>query len=193
MSAAVAIRWWDGCRPGMPPTVQAMDRDRVSGLFEERRHPLLVYIRAIVGGRQAAEDILQEAALVVLRKHDEVPDGEAFEGWVRRVCRFEALKHLDRHRREHAAAPERLAELAESELSEAAAETGDARLAALRACVERLPPASRELIRLRYGDEHPGEEIARRLGRPVNTVYVTLCRLHKALADCVRVRLAQEV
>lgn len=169
-----------------------MDRSEASRLFEERRHLLLVYVRAIVGSRQACEDIVQEAAMICLRKHDDVPDEAAFEGWIRRVCRFQALKHLERHRRERPAEAEQLAVLAEAELAEEAADTADDRLSALRACVERLPPSSRELVRLRYAEELPGEEIARRLGRPINTVYVTLCRLHKALADCVRGRLARE-
>jgi RNA polymerase sigma-70 factor, ECF subfamily len=169
-----------------------MDRDQAAQLLEERRPVLLVYIRAIVGARQPCEDILQEAAMICLRKHDEIPDPAAFEGWIRRVCRFEALKHLERHRRERPAEAEQLAILADAEITNAAEDTAGRRLQALKACVERLPPASRHLVQLRYADEHPGEEIARRLGKPINTVYVTLCRLHKALAECVRQRLAQE-
>lgn len=169
-----------------------MDRDRVVELLEERRPLLLLYIRAIVGARGACEDILQEAAITCLDKHADVPDPAAFEGWVRTVCRFKALQHLERNRRERPADAGRLAELAAAELAEAAAELEDGRLPALRACIERLSPGARQLVHLRYADELPGEEIARRLGRPVNTVYVTLCRLHKSLADCVRGRLSQE-
>jgi len=169
-----------------------MDRETTAELFESRRPVLLVYIRAIVGARQPCEDILQEAAMICLRKHDDVPDPAAFEGWIRRICRFEALKHLERHRRERSVEAEQLAVLADSEIAAAVAEVADDRLGALRICLERLPPSSRELVRLRYAEECPGEEIARRLGRPINTVYVTLCRLHKSLADCVRTRLGGE-
>lgn len=169
-----------------------MERDRAGELFTARRAPLLLYVRAILGGRHGCEDVLQEAAMICLRKHDEVPDEAAFEGWIRRICRFEALKHLERHRRERPAGTERLAELAERELTDAAQELGDARLDALRTCLEGLTAGARELVRLRYGEGHPGEEIARLLGRPINTVYVTLCRLHKSLAACVRQRLERE-
>ncbi len=169
-----------------------MDRDQAVQLLDERRPVLLVYIRAIVGARQPCEDILQEAAMICLRKYEEIPDPAAFEGWIRRVCRFEALKHLERNRRERPAEAEQLAILADSEITSAAEDIAGRRLQALRGCVERLPPASQKLVQLRYADEHPGEEIARRLGKPINTVYVTLCRLHKALAECVRQRLAQE-
>lgn len=169
-----------------------MERDQAAELFETRRVPLLLYIRAIVGSLQGCEDVLQEAAVICLRKHAEVPDVAAFEGWIRRICRFEALKHLERHRRERPAGSEQLALLAERELAEAAEEVADHRLDALRACLGRLSPGARQLVQLRYGDGHAGEEIARRLGRPLNTVYVTLCRLHKTLAECVRQRLARE-
>lgn len=169
-----------------------MDRQAAAELLESRRPLLLVYIRAIVGARQPCEDILQEAAMICLRKHDDIPDEAAFEGWIRRVCRFEALKHLERHRRERSMESEQLATLAEGEITTAVAEVADDRLGALRGCLERLPPASRELVRLRYVEECPGEEIASRLGKPINTIYVTLCRLHKSLADCVRTRLGRE-
>jgi RNA polymerase sigma-70 factor, ECF subfamily len=169
-----------------------MDRDQAAQLLEERRPVLLLYIRAIIGARQPCDDILQEAAMICLRKHDDVPDPAAFEGWIRRVCRFEALKHLERHRRERPAEAEQLALLAEAEITSAAEDTAGRRLQALKGCVERLPPASRQLVQLRYAEECPGDEIAHRLGKPINTVYVTLCRLHKALAECVRQRLAQE-
>lgn len=124
--------------------------------------------------------------MICLRKYDDVPDAEAFEGWIRRVCRFEALKHLERHRREQPAEAEQLASLVDHELATAAAELSDDRLPALRACLAKLAPTARSLIRLRYEEGCPGDEIARRLGRPINTVYVTLCRLHKALAACVQ-------
>jgi DNA-directed RNA polymerase specialized sigma24 family protein len=62
-----------------------MDRARAAELLEMRHPLLLVYIRAIVGARQPCEDILQEAAMICLRKHDEIPDDEAFEGWIRRA------------------------------------------------------------------------------------------------------------
>lgn len=169
-----------------------MDRETAAELLESRRPLLLVYIRAIVGARQPCEDILQEAAMICLRKHDEAPEGEAFEGWIRRVCRFEALKHLERHRRERPVEAEQLAILAETEIEAAVADAGTDRLGALRGCLQRLPAHSQELVRLRYVEELAGEEIARRLGRPVNTIYVTMCRLHKTLAECVRTTLARE-
>lgn len=169
-----------------------MDRERAAQLCEERRPVLILYIRAIVGARQPCEDILQEAIMICLRKHDDIPDQTAFEGWIRRVCRFEALKHLERHRRERPAEAEQLAILADAEITAAADDVSGRRLHALKGCVQRLPPASQQLIQLRYAEELPGEDIAARLGRPINTVYVTLSRLHKALAECVRQRLAQE-
>lgn len=169
-----------------------MEIDQATELFESRRPRLLVYIRAIIGARDGCDDILQEAAVICLKKCAEVPDEAAFEGWIRRVCRFEALKHLERHRRERPAASEQLAIIAEAELDAAVDEVAEDRLTALRTCLASLAPTARDLVHLRYVENCPGEEIARRLGRPINTVYVTLCRLHRSLAECVRRRLGQE-
>ena len=49
--------------------------------------------------------------------------------------------------------------------------------------------AGGRLLAMRYEEEISGQEIADRLGRPINTVYVTLTRLHRALEECVRAQL----
>ena len=169
-----------------------MDHARAAELLALRHPLLLVYVRAIVGIRQPCEDIVQEAAVICLRKHEEIPDDEAFEGWIRRVCRFEALKYLERHRREHATAAEQLAILTEVELTAAAEEVAGDRVLALRHCLERLPAHTRTLVHMRYVEDCSGDEIAKRLGRPINTIYITMSRLHKSLGDCVRTRLGRE-
>jgi RNA polymerase sigma-70 factor, ECF subfamily len=68
-----------------------------------------------------------------------------------------------------------------------------AELAALRECLQRLPPASGEIVRDHYFDNHTAEEIAGRQGKRGGAVRMLLLRIRRGLAECVRRRLAGEV
>jgi RNA polymerase sigma-70 factor (ECF subfamily) len=153
--------------------------------------PLLVgYARAIVGGRDLAEDVFQDLVVLVMRKHGDIPNPQAVPGWTRRATSFLALKRLQRSARERPVMDAELIDLLERDAAEPPADTGlDRYAAALAACRRVLPAKSRDLLALRYDADLGCHEIARRLGRPLNTVYVTLTRLHRALEDCIRSRL----
>lgn len=160
----------------------------VRGLLTQE--PLLLgFIRAIVGSRQTAEDIFQDLMVLVMRKHAEIPNAEALPGWARRAARFLALKALEKRARERPTMDEELVDLLERTWSDEGDPAPDPYLAALTACRDRLPDHARELLALRYEQGIPGEQIAARLGRPLNTVYVTISRLHRTLEACIRARL----
>jgi DNA-directed RNA polymerase specialized sigma24 family protein len=59
-------------------------------------------------------------------------------------------------------------------------------------CLKLLSPDVHELVRLRHQEGKGGAFLAEKLGRPLNTVYVTLSRAYKRLGDCIRKRLAEE-
>lgn len=152
------------------------------------QEPLLLgFVRAIVGSRTLAEDIFQDLVVLVMRKHAEIPNAAALPGWCRRAVRFLALKALEKRARERPVMDEELIALIERAVEEDG-EAVDPYLSALGACREKLSAPARELLALRYEKGIPGEQIAERLGRPLNTVYVTISRLHRTLADCIRAR-----
>lgn len=153
------------------------------------QEPLLLgFVRAIVGSRTLAEDIFQDLVVLVMRKHAEIPNVAALPGWSRRAVRFLALKALEKRARERPVMDEELIALLERAVEEHSEPAVDPYLSALGACREKLSGPARELLALRYEQGIPGEQIAARLGRPLNTVYVTISRLHRTLADCIRAR-----
>jgi len=58
-------------------------------------------------------------------------------------------------------------------------------LATLRKCVERLTQHARRIIGMRYVDGMQSAEVAQQLGINVSSVYVSLMRIHRTLAECV--------
>lgn len=167
------------------------DHDQAIKALMAERAPLLGYIRAIVGDPHLAEDIFQDVVLVVVKKGAPADDAARFPAWIRTVARYEALGAL---RKRHQQVPFDDALLDAFDAQWAACEEAEPHrpaVEALRACLERLSPTSRKLVAAKYERSQSGEQIAAEVGRPVNTVYVALTRIHKALADCVRGRLAR--
>jgi RNA polymerase sigma factor (sigma-70 family) len=77
-------------------------------------------------------------------------------------------------------------ELLESEWDSGAAAAED--VDHLRACLDRLSPHARTVLGLRYGQGLSGAQVAEALTVKVQSVYVALARIYRALADCIRHR-----
>ena len=98
------------------------------------------YIGSLVPDFQEAEDLLQEVALVLLRKFP--------VAWALGVARFEVLHARRRHARSFVAAQSNLLENVTAACTELAPEL-DRRASALRECLRMVQGRAAELIRLR--------------------------------------------
>ena len=152
-------------------------------LFVEQRHQVLGFVRAIVGDGDLAEDVLQDLAVLVMRKHGEIADEEVFPGWVRVAARFEALGQLRKRRQQPL--DEHAIEVLTESWSSVPTAADEERFATLKRCLAQLTPTGQKLVELRYGRGLACDELARQLGRPLNTIYVGLTRVHRALAACI--------
>jgi DNA-directed RNA polymerase specialized sigma24 family protein len=124
-----------------------------------------------------------------MRKHAEIPNVAAVPGWTRRAARFLALKALEKRSRERPTMDEALVNLLEKSSVDDGELAPDRYVTALEHCRARLSAQARELLTLRYVHDLSGEAIAAKLGRPLNTIYVSITRLHRTLGDCIRARL----
>ena len=134
--------------------------------------------------------MLQETFLVVTQEAEAFELGTNFFAWARRIATFKVLA-LARDRQR---GPVRLADDVVEALVAAAPTEDDgeqhlAELGHLRQCLEKLAPAARELIRLRYFGEHLPEQIAHLRSQSVNAVNVTLSRARATLRKCLERRL----
>ncbi len=161
------------------------DRDavrHVHGQFLAHIDVIRGFIRALVRDSHLADDVLQETFLTVARKAEGFTPGTNFPKW---ACAVARLKVLEVRRRESG----RLTFLSE-EAIEILAEAGpppaeDLRLERVQECIDRLPPAMRKLVDLRYHEDRKPAEIARDVGWSVESVYVALSRARAALKECI--------
>src|ERR1043165_4468852 len=92
------------------------------------------YIASLVPNFQEAEDLLQEVALVLLRKFPEYGPQRPFLPWAIGVAKFQVLASRRRHARNFVVAEADLLDSLASTYAEAAPEL-DRRASALRECL----------------------------------------------------------
>jgi RNA polymerase sigma-70 factor (ECF subfamily) len=123
--------------------------------------------------------------------HDFTPGTNCF-AWLCTIARNHLRDELKRLHRHRAVPIDALHGLAGLELDHASdgGEPGDERrLAALRACLGKLPALMMELVEMRYTRQAPLGEIAIALGTSLGAVKVRLHHLRGKLHDCMQARL----
>lgn len=166
-------------------------QESFTALLARHRLPLLGYIVSLVPSWADAEDIFQQSSVVMWRKFLDFKPGTSFLAWGCQIARFHALNHLRKQARDrHVFSPELLETLAREGVSDA--RRLEQERGALQGCIEKLDPASRELLGRCYGPGATIKEVALRQGRTPNSVYKSVNRIRETLLRCVRRTLAQE-
>lgn len=168
-----------------------LEHDNLLRLLLAQRAMIVGYIVSIVRDAHLAEDIFQDVALIVLKKGGTLEDPAAFPAWARKIARFEALNMLRRQNRGPQHLDNSVLNLLEDHWDAADATSPSTATEAVRECIQKLPPRSRQLVELRYRDNISGKSLADRLTQSLNTVYVALSRVHRALSSCVKLRLSR--
>jgi RNA polymerase sigma-70 factor (ECF subfamily) len=145
---------------------------------------LYAYITALLGDRQSAQDVLQETNLVLWRKAAEFDERKSFAAWSSGIARYQVLAWLRDRGRQHRRFRGELLEMLRVE-AEGRMDSVDERLEALRACLTKLSPEHRDMVRRRY--EYGGSigELARLKKKSEAAISMTLYRLRMALQLCI--------
>lgn len=176
--------------PGARPRT-AMTQTEAVGLLMRHRTALYAFLYACLLDHHDAEDVLQDVSATVLRSFGDLRDEAGFLPWAREIARRCAMNHGRKGRREQSLDPQLVVALADAADRLERDRPGPQYEDALRACLAQLPPNSRGLIARRYdGSVGSVQELAREVGRSVQSVYATLKRIKGDLRQCVERRLA---
>ena len=154
-------------------------------LFERHCRRLYGFLRGLLGSSSAAEDLVQETFLRVLRHRRSYRLGKAFLPWVLRIARHAAWAHLKRLKRMP------VVELVEGVPELAAAGSPEEhqlereRAARLTRALQELPVKDREVLLLSYFDGLRQREIAGIVGTSTGAVKVRVHRAKTALKRCL--------
>jgi RNA polymerase sigma-70 factor (sigma-E family) len=134
----------------------------------------------MVGDREAAEDVVQEAFCGLFRAWNRLPDHSRVQGYLR-VSVVNGCRSAMRRARH---VPRALA-VPDAPSAEADALVGEEQRAAV-AALRRLPPRQREALVLRYYADLPEQETALAMGVSRGTVKSTTARALATLARMLR-------
>ncbi|HYO10259.1 MAG TPA: sigma-70 family RNA polymerase sigma factor [Tepidisphaeraceae bacterium] len=143
--------------------------------------PLMRYLQRIAGSDHLAEELHQQTWLSVLDhldKFERATSGGGFKAWLFRIATNKANDHWRSAGRD---------KVAKENLNRATADAmpaagyrleGTEQELKLRAAIDKLPEAQRQVLMLRYYSNLKFVEIAQLMGCPLNTA---LGRMHKAV------------
>ena len=166
------------------------DQEFVS-LITQHQPALSALCHSLVADRVGADEVLQEANLVIWRKREEFAVGTNFRAWAFKIVRFQVLAWRQREARRSARwtfDDEVLDQLADS-AEEVFAKQGE-RVEALRHCLQKLSAEDRKLLDGHYDEELPMEEQAVRAGRSIGALRQVLYRIRNSLRGCIEKTMA---
>lgn len=150
------------------------------------------HIRAYIAGlgvpRHDVDDIAQDVYVEFYRAIDRVPADASPTQWLKGIARNLSMNYFRRSTRRGRLHREALAELlwhAESDLNGQQRDSASDARERLGACFEKLPSASRKMLKMRYEQEMPSQTIAAKMNSTAEAVRVALFRIRAVLKECI--------
>jgi RNA polymerase sigma-70 factor (ECF subfamily) len=154
---------------------------------------LHAFILSMVWNATDADDVLQQANLVLWEKSAEFDASRPFLPWAMQFAQWQALAWLKSRRRhqQRRVIDDDLAKLLADEAATDEREF-EARRNALASCLQKLRPEQRELIARRYEPEASVNALAAAGGVTAKALSDRLRRIRHALLECIQKTIAEE-
>jgi RNA polymerase sigma-70 factor (ECF subfamily) len=169
------------------------DSDRVTDYMQQViawQPRLYSFILSLTGNPNEAEDVLQNANLVLLQKQEAFQYTASFSAWAMKIAYHQVLHHRTSNARARRRFDDVLLDQLAAGFSNLDSEPA-VELLVLHDCTIQLSLVERELIDLRYAGSSV-RAIAEKLGRTIGSVSQTLYRIRVKLAACVKQALIAE-
>ena len=161
---------------------------RFTQLWTETQPAVAAYVRALVRDSQAAHDIVQETAVVLLRKFEQWDSSRPFLPWAMGFAKLQVLAHRRDAGRNRLIFDEQLLDIITKSWPTVAAKV-DNEQSALQDCLETLAPKARRIVQLRYYENLKISQVAQCIGSTAAAARISLMRIRQRLQDCVQRRL----
>lgn len=176
--------------PPAPPPDPADDpggsmTGQVEAVLRQLWPAMRAYAVALTGGNgHAMEEVLQESALHIWEKREELKIVRNLKAWALRIVYFKALSY----HRDKAGSLVFFSEQSLELIAGAGAARlngTESRLDLLVRCLEKLRKEERLLVTWHYADNKSFRELSRQLRRTETSVYQQVYRIRRALRRCV--------
>src|SRR4051812_23815388 len=161
-------------------------------LFLKNERRVYAYVLTLLPHRADADDVLQEASLVMWDKFDPGQPPDDFAAWGCRIAYFKVLDFYKKgHRGKVRFSQALLERVAETAVEQAGTLQLDACRDALAGCLQKLSPRDRDLLARRFTPGATTRSTSEAVGRSVEAVYKALARVRQALFECTQRTLAR--
>lgn len=166
-----------------------LERTRqIARLWTSAQPAVRSFLHALLREPQAVDDLLQDVAVTLIDKFDELSDTDKFAAFAMGIARNKVMNYrTTRSRDRHTFDSEAIDRLVD--VHAAMAHESEPRRAALERCLAALPKRGREAIDLRYDQELDTQKIAEHFGMTRGAVNVLLHRTRRSLLECIESRL----
>ena len=163
--------------------------------YLQLRSEFMGYLYAVTRDAELAEEVYQNAAVVIIEKSDGDEEIRDFRAWAKEVIRrqaFHAIRSRETSRRHGRPIAPKLLEAIADTLSkdQSAASVVHNEATAMQKCVDDLPAEKRKLIAMRYESDASFDEISTNMNSTPAAIQRSLSRIRKMLHDCTKRRLA---
>ncbi|MFC1763802.1 sigma-70 family RNA polymerase sigma factor [Planctomycetota bacterium] len=156
--------------------------------------PLIAaFIASLVPDFHDADDILQNVAVVTVRKYEQFDPQRSFVAWAIGIAKNEILKYQSKQGKRGLLDIDAIDSITQV-YTEESSTIYDTRIDlknAISTCMSRLKGKWKQIMEMHYLREQSAARIAQQLGITRNSVFVSLHRIRIALRDCVNRRLGE--
>jgi RNA polymerase sigma-70 factor (ECF subfamily) len=161
-------------------------------LYVTHQRSVYAFIMANARNFNDANDIMQETAMIMWQKFDDLDKKEEkFLAWGILIARNQLYKYFARVKKTRLVFDEDLLRAIENQCMSKLESYPD-HIYALQKCLSRLSEPHRQLLMMKFGQQLTIQTISEKLQRTVSAVYKTIARIHLALQQCIQQALSQE-
>jgi RNA polymerase sigma-70 factor (ECF subfamily) len=153
-------------------------RDRVLKAAFACQPRLVAYAHGILRDYASAEDVVENAFLVVVDKYDAFEEGSSILAWTRAIVRLQVLRHLRNRKREILVVEDPiLNDAVEAAFSWYQSDIDAVHFDNLKDCPSKLRERDRRVLALRFTDKLGYHEIGSALDMKIEAVRKSLFRI----------------
>jgi len=169
--------------------MQQEHTEQLARLWTQSQSVVGAYILSLVRDFHAAEDLLQQVAVVLVREFEKYDSARPFLPWALGIAKNVVLKsRRDLGREVGNLLDQELVDRVQAAFEEQAEGWGAVRVA-LRQCLEKQSKRMLEVLRWRYAYDLKPQDVAHRMGVTSGAVRVMLHRARAGLRECIDRRL----
>jgi RNA polymerase sigma-70 factor (ECF subfamily) len=166
-----------------------LSKEEFIAILLRDRLPITAFLATVTRNHHLAEDVFQDICVKAVGREEGFESREHLLNWVYRTGRNRAIDLLRSRDNKYQGLSEHILDALSGALRQHDSRRVWEMQEALKHCLEQLTPNNREILRLKHAEGLQGADVARVLGRKLETVYQALTRIYRTLGECVRQRM----